>query len=348
MISWFAFLMLLFGMSWAAVGLFRMYAIDQGMLDEPSARSSHLAPTPRGGGVVFFFGWIALFAVLYWFGIITHTYAALFLPAVAMGLLGFWDDHRSLSASIRLFIQCLAAVVALCLLQEGGDLIQDWLPFFLPLPICFMVLVVGIVWVINLFNFMDGSDGIAATEAIFVFTVGGYLAFQLNAIELGVLAWGLAAILAGFLAWNWPTARIFMGDSGSYFLGTMVTIYALISYKFFAMPLMLWVLLTALFWFDATITLLRRLLAGEEWRKPHRSHAYQRLIQYGWSHQKVLLGTIVVNTILSGLTVMAFFEPRLMPFAFAFAMLLLTCLYILVEVAKPMFKKWHKVKPSQE
>jgi len=267
-------------------------------------------------------------------------------------LVGFWDDHKivksqlgqtpqkGLSAGIRFGVQCLAAIISLFLIGEGGYLVQPWLSS-VPLPLCFLVLSIAIVWMINLFNFMDGSDGIAASEGLFVFAVGGYILFQYHAQEMATLAWGLAALLAGFLAWNWPIARIFMGDCGSYFLGFMVALYALISYKLFNVPLMIWVLLTGLFWFDATITLVRRILAGEEWRKPHRKHAYQRLLQSGWSHQSVLFGTIGVNSILSVLAYVVSKDPRLSVFAFAAALLLLSCVYILVEITKPMYKKWH-------
>lgn len=341
--SWFSFLLLLFGSSWAGVGLFRWYAIEKGMLDHPNARSSHIAPTPRGGGVIFFLGWFVLLGVFYYYNMISREGAWVFLSPFLIGLLGFWDDHKDISALTRFVLQCLGAGVGLFMLGEGGDLIQAWLPIFVPLPLCFLILVFGIVWMINLFNFMDGSDGIAASEAMFVFGVSGFMLLQVNANELATLAWGLTALLAGFLAWNWPTARIFMGDSGSTFLGAMIALYALISYISYDMPLMLWVILTGLFWFDATITLIRRILAGEDWRKPHRIHAYQRLIQSGWSHQQVLLGTIAVNGILSALALLAFYEPRLLTFAFSATLVLLSVLYILVEVAKPMFKTWHEV-----
>lgn len=342
--SWFNFILLLYGLSWAFVGIFRWYAIEKGMIDQPNARSSHIAPTPRGGGVVFFIGWLILLATLYYFHIVSQDYLWVFVPVVMMGLLGFWDDHKRLSSAFRFLIQCIAASLALVIMGEGGELIQNWLPFTIPLPVCFVALTLAIVWVINLFNFMDGSDGIAATQAIFVFSAAGYMLFRLNAYTLGVLAWGLVAILAGFLTWNWPTARIFMGDSGSYFLGSLMAIYALVSYKLFQMPILLWVILTSLFWFDATITLLRRMMAGEDWREPHRSHAYQRLIQSGWSHQKVLLWAIVVNGILAGLALMAYFDPRLSYFALTSAIMLLSCLYIMVEIIRPMFRKWNEAK----
>ncbi|MBS0290060.1 MAG: glycosyltransferase family 4 protein [Proteobacteria bacterium] len=338
--TWFSYVLLLLGLSWAFVGIYRWYAVEKGMLDEPNERSSHYAPTPRGGGVVFFLGWVIVLIVLAYLNIISKKYLWFFSPAILIGFLGFWDDHQDLSAGLRFIIQCIGAGIGLFLVNEGGYLIQPWLTW-LPLPICFLVLVVAMVWTINLFNFMDGADGIAATQGIFVFGVGGYLLFQYQAYELATLAWSLSALVSGFLLWNWPTARIFMGDSGSCFLGMMVALYAFLSYKLFQMPLMIWIILTGFFWFDATITLLRRILAGEEWRKPHRKHAYQRLIQSGWSHQKVLISYIGVNTVLAYLALLVYKQPQLSFFAFSFAVLFLLCLYILVEIVKPMYKNWH-------
>lgn len=343
--SWFAFLTLLFGLSWAGVGVFRWYAINKGMLDKPSARSSHVVPTPRGGGVVFFLGWMTLLGVLYYYYIVNQNYLWLFAPAVLMGLIGFIDDHKPLSASVRFLVQCLACAASLFILNEGGTLILPWVS--LPLPLCFFIMVVAMVWMVNLYNFMDGADGIAASQGIVIFTVGGFVLFQYHAYELATLAWGLAALLAGFLTWNWPTARIFMGDCGSYFLGFMVGLYALVSFKQFNVPLTIWIILTSLFWFDATVTLLRRILAGDDWRKPHRSHAYQRLIQSGWGHQKVLIGMWIVNGGLSILAWSVHRDPNLAPFALGVAVAVLSCLYLLVEIAKPMYKSWHDNKPAE-
>jgi len=200
----------------------------------------------------------------------------------------------------------------------------------------------AIVWMTNLYNFMDGSDGFAAAQGLFIFGMAGYFLYDLQVYSFATLSWGLVALLAGFLIWNWPVARIFMGDAGSYFLGFLTAVIALMSYKVYQLPLMLWVILTSLFWFDATVTLLRRMLAREKWYKPHRLHAYQRLIQAGWSHQQVLLSAIGANTILSGLAWLAYHDPRLMPFSFGVAIAFLTCLYIMVEIIKPMFTQWHE------
>ena len=341
MMSWFSYFLLLFGLGWACVGLFRAYAEEKGMLDRPNDRSSHKIPTPRGGGVIFFVGWFLLLGFLRYIDYVSTEVAIYFLPVIIVGLIGFWDDHKGLSSETRFFFQILAAIAFLFLLSEGGMLVQDWLPWSIPLPLCFLFLVMGIVWFINLYNFMDGVDGFAATQAVFIFGISSYLLYTLQAYELSVLGVGLCALLVGFLTWNWPVARIFMGDCGSYFLGFLVIAYALLSHKYFNVPLSIWIILTGPFWFDATITLLRRIIARENWRQAHRSHAYQRMIQSGWSHQRVLLCLIALNAALGFLAVIAFFDHRLIPFSLGVTFSLLACTYIMVELAKPMFRRWN-------
>src|SRR5437868_6732332 len=163
MMSWVSYLLLLYGLSWSFVGIFRWYALDKGLLDFPNERSSHFAPTPRGGGAIIFLGWTILLGALYYYKLILLEQLWIFIPVGLMGLLGLWEDHKGLSSSFRFLVQCLSAVVGLFLLQEGGEMLQSCLPIFVPLPLCFIGMVVMMVWAINLFNFMDGSDGIAAT-----------------------------------------------------------------------------------------------------------------------------------------------------------------------------------------
>ncbi len=182
--SWLSFLLLPFGLCWAFLGLFRWYAVEKGMLDKPNSRSSHSTPTPRGGGFVFFLGWVSLLGVLYYYGYIQESLLWLFSPVIGIGILGFIEDRKGLSWSTRFIIQAILATGALFLLYEGGELLQSRLPIFLPLPLCFALLVAAIVWMVNLFNFMDGTDGYAAVEAIFVFGIGGGFLYQMGAIDL--------------------------------------------------------------------------------------------------------------------------------------------------------------------
>lgn len=345
--TWFSFFLGLFGLSWASVGVFLWYVRERGwMIVHPNARSSHFIPTPRGGGLMVLLGSIGLFGFLYYYSV-SHGFSFLrewwlFLPALAIGFIGFIDDVRALSASIRFAAHLVGSAAVLFLLGESGEIVNTLFSTSFPLPICFILLIGAMTWMINLYNFMDGSDGLAAMEGMFVFGVGGYFLLQYDATALGVLAWGEVALLGGFLTWNWPVARVFMGDSGSCFLGFLIGIMALISYKYFQMPMVLWAILTGLFWFDATVTLVRRIVARQPWGQAHRTHAYQRLIQGGWSHFQVLLGAALVNTLLAGLAFIAHRDPRLSFFALGLACTLLTCIYILIEVSRPMFKAWYE------
>lgn len=337
--SWLSFLLILFAASWACVGLFRAYAVRKGMLDQPNGRSSHYAATARGGGVVFFAGWTILVGVLYAIKFVPYKMMECFYPILLVGWLGYLDDRRGLSTRIRFIFQCIAAASFLFIIHEDGGVIQSYIN--LPYPYSVGLIAFGIVWMTNLYNFMDGSDGMAAQQGLFFFSASGYFLLQHQGVELGVLAWGLAALLAGFLTWNWPTARIFMGDSGSYFLGFTIAVYAILSHKYFGVSLVVSAILMSLFWFDATITLLRRIIKREKWHEPHRLHAYQRLIQHGWSHQTVLIGAIAINMMLCALAYLAFSDPRYEMFAFFTAMGLLTCLYLGVEIIKPMYRAWY-------
>lgn len=337
--SWLSFILILFGASWACVGLFRAYAIRKGMLDQPNERSSHYAATARGGGVVFFVGWVILVSVLYAIKFIPYQMLECFYPIILVGGLGYLDDRGGLSTRIRFLFQCVAAISFLLIIHEDGSVIQNYITLSYPYSI--VLIAFAMVWVTNLYNFMDGSDGMAAQQGLFFFTAMGYFLLQQQAVELGVLAWGLAALLAGFLTWNWPVARIFMGDSGAYFLGFTIAVYAILSHKYFGVSFVVSAILMSLFWFDATITLLRRVAKREKWYQPHRLHAYQRLIQRGWSHQTVLMGAIAVNIVLAGLAYMAFHDPHHEKFAFFIATGLLTCLYLGVEIIKPMYRAWY-------
>lgn len=337
--NWVDYFLILFGSSWAGVGLFRWYAVRRGMLDAPNDRTSHKEPKPRGGGIIFVVGSAILAGALYYFQIIDEELLIYFAPALVIGFLGFLDDMYGLSASVRFIVHFLCAAAMLFLFKEGGYLVQNYIN--LPLPLSFLLLTTAVVWFTNLFNFMDGTDGIAATEALFCLIVGGYIIFQSKGYEFATFAWGISALVGGFLTWNWPNAKIFMGDSGSGFLGFIIAVFALVSCKLFNISIVVWLILTSMFWFDASVTLLRRMQAKEKWYKPHRKHAYQRMAQSGWSHGKVLVSTMLINSVLSGLALWAFYKPQLAEIILTMSIAFLSCIYILVELAKPMFHDYH-------
>lgn len=345
MISWFNLALILIVTSAGGLALFRWYALARGLLDKPNSRSSHTINTPRGGGIIFSSLWLLFLGLLVYFSDIEdkphwHFYLAAFAPVTLIILMGFIDDAKGLSAKSRFIGQMIAASVSLCVIGGADELFQ--LSTELPKWIIFPLSMIGMTWIVNLVNFMDGADGVAATEGIFVLGVGGYILQQSGAFELATLSWGLVFLLLGFLVWNLPTAKIFMGDSGSCFLGFVIGLMALIGQLWFQISLYYWMILTAVFWFDATITLLRRIINRDNWLSGHKEHAYQRMIQYGWSHRKVLSGLIVINSFLSSLALWAFHDPKLLKVALGLAIGFISFIYIMIELTRPMYKTWHQ------
>jgi Fuc2NAc and GlcNAc transferase len=266
-----------------------------GLFDVPNERSSHAVPTPTGGGLGIAVTATAGFLVLAFLGETDWQLFAAAAGGVAVAAAGFVDDRRRLSARSRLIVQGLAAIWALAWL--GGLHALRLGETVLTLPVLGYGLgVLGIVWTINLFNFMDGIDGIAAAQAIFMTGAAAFLGavsgFSPSEIPAELL---LAAACAGFAIWNWPPARIFMGDVGSGFIGYLLAILALATARTSAVALAIWLTLGGVFFVDATVTLVRRFLRGERVHEPHRSHAYQWLARRWGSHRRVTLVMTLIN-----------------------------------------------------
>lgn len=273
-------------------------AVRRGILDHPNERSSHSRPTPRGGGLAIVIGSagaIAWFAAGHWIDPALAT--ALLGGGVPIAAIGFLDDRYSLPVGIRIFAHAAAALWAVRLL--GG------LP---PIQIGSHAVALGIwgdgaaivaiIWVLNLFNFMDGIDGIAASEAVFVSGAGGILAivfWQDVAVGYGALAIAMAAL--GLLWWNWPPAKIFMGDVGSCYLGYTIAVLGLAAARNSPVAVFVWLLLGSVFFLDATITLLLRLVRRQRIYMPHRDHVYQLLALHWRSHRAVTLLMCAVNLV---------------------------------------------------
>jgi len=146
------------------------------------------------------------------------------------------------------------------------------------------------VWFINLFNFMDGVDGFASTQAIIISAVAFIFTWDLSTILL-------IACITGFLYWNWPGAKIFMGDVGSTQLGFILVVSGIYFHNIVEFSIMNWIMLASPFWFDATLTLFRRIKNGERLSEAHRKHAYQRIVRAGFSHEKVNIFLILINLV---------------------------------------------------
>ncbi len=285
----------------AAFGLtavLRRYALRRQLLDMPNGRSSHVVPTPRGGGVAIVAVVVALLPVLWLYEAVNASLVwALFGAGLAVALLGFADDHGHIAARWRLLGHFVAAMWAMfwlgglpALTLFGITLEPGWLGNLLGL--------LFLVWMLNLYNFMDGIDGLASVEAIGV-CLGVLVCYALAASSDGARQGDvellLAAAVAGFCCWNFPRARIFMGDGGSGFLGIVLGILALGAAWVAPQLLWSWLILLGVFIVDATFTLLRRLLRGEAVYQAHRSHAYQAAARRFGRHVPVTVAVGLIN-----------------------------------------------------
>jgi len=222
--------------------------------------------------------------------------------AALLAVVGLRDDIQHLRARVRFGVQ-----VAVCagFLFVLGDLprfsFSMGLEFEVAEWVLFGLLLLTGVWWINLFNFMDGIDGIAGVQAVFMLLGGAALSAWANAEVMSSPVWMLmlcvAAATVGFLLLNWPPAKIFMGDGGSTWLAFMVFALALLSVQAGWLNYATWLVLAAVFVTDATVTLLTRLLRGERWYEAHRNHAYQKLSRLWGGHRPVTLLAVGVNVL---------------------------------------------------
>jgi len=280
----------------ALTGAVRKLALFHGVLDVPNERSSHDMAKPRGGGVSIVLVVTAAVLVLALRGTL-HTGLILAITGggAAVAIIGFCDDRRPVPAGIRFMVHLMAGIWAVAWLGglpalriENHVFALGWIGYALA--------VLGIVWTLNLFNFMDGIDGIAASEAVFMTFTGAVFA-AIGGVLTGVVAVALvlAAACAGFLLWNWPPAKIFMGDVGSGYVGYVIAVLVLAAARDDPIALWVWLILGGVFFVDATITLVRRALRGDRVHEAHRSHAYQWLARRWRSHRRVTVAVMVLN-----------------------------------------------------
>jgi Fuc2NAc and GlcNAc transferase len=291
-------LVLLSGLvGWLLAWLVRRHAARLGLVQPATERSSHTVPTPTGGGLgIALGGTLAGLPLLLALPLAAAT--ALIAGLVIAGI-GFADDRKPLSIRLRLGAQALCFGLVVASLPLDGFAYATGLIW--PDTILLVVLVLAGVGFINLFNFMDGIDGLAGSEAVFIVLGAAALIALGNPALLAhpVLWWmlGTAAATLGFLTFNWPPARLFMGDAGSTWLGLMLAVFAFLTVSAGWLTGPQWLLLTAAFIADAAATLLRRLWQREPIHLPHRRHAYQQLATRLGRHAPVTLGYLGLNLV---------------------------------------------------
>ena len=282
-------------------------AAKLGLVSEPTERCAHVNPTPSGGGLAFVVSYLAIISLLYSWGYVSgNIILGIGLGGFFIALIGFLDDSLHLSVKVRLLTQTLIITTTLIVFAPlpsiqlfGIELNSLWMSWGL--------ITLLLVWWLNLFNFMDGIDGLASLETLCIL-VSAIILIGVHRVlsNEGMLIIFLIASLLGFLGYNWAPAKIFMGDAGSTFLGYVLGMIALLTIINGSLNPWAWLILSGVFWVDATITLLRRMLQGERWYQAHQSHTYQRVSRWielidgssngrSIAHRKVTMTVFVIN-----------------------------------------------------
>jgi UDP-N-acetylmuramyl pentapeptide phosphotransferase/UDP-N-acetylglucosamine-1-phosphate transferase len=289
---------------WTLTGLYRRAMVANGRLEPPNERSMHSVPVPVGAGVAIVAVALALWPLSQGF-VLQGRHVLLAAALAGLAALSWADDRRGLSPVVRLSVQVLAIAGLLATLQPDLRALP-----LLPLAVERILLGLAWLWFVNLFNFMDGIDGLAGSEAIAVAV--GYLVIATLAGLMGPL-WELtliiAAATAGYLFWNWHPARVFMGDAGSiplgFLLGWLMIDLALNGHWPAA------VILPLYFTADATLTLAKRVLGGRKPWEAHRSHFYQRAVLGGAAPMAVVWRVNAANAGLVALAVISLRQPTI-------------------------------------
>lgn len=310
--------------------LIRSIALHHKILDIPNERSSHVNPVPRGGGLAIVITWYIGISILFFAKYIDSNLYFALLSGILLAIISLIDDLINLKPLIRLLIQIVTAIIAFAFLKginpvSVSDLeIKSWF-------ILFPVAIIGIVWFINLFNFLDGIDGYASLEAITMAT----LMFVFTGSIINLI---LIACVFGFLYWNWPKAKIFMGDIGSTQLGFILIVLGIYFHNISELSIIHWIMLSSLFWFDATLTLFRRWRNKEKLSVAHRKHAYQRAVQSGLTHQNTIIISMGINFVIAGLVFISRKYGFLIIPLFLFNLLFLYGITLLIDIKVPFNK----------
>lgn len=286
-------------------------------MDHPNERSLHATPTPRVGGLGIMAG---VLAAALWLG--DTALLPVTLGAFALAVVSVLDDARGLPVRVRFLAHFVAA--AGCLLALG---LTGW---------ALLAGTLAVVWVTNLYNFMDGSDGLAGGMAAIGFGALGLAAWLGDAPGLAAFCAAIAAAALAFLRFNFPPARVFMGDAGSIPLGFMAASLGILGALQHAWPWLFPLLVFSPFVVDASVTLARRALRGERIWEAHRSHYYQRAVLLGASHRQIAFAAYALMLAMAGLAFVLLFLPQTL----AWLLILSAATYLLIFLAIDL--RWHR------
>lgn len=259
------------------------------LLDHPNERSLHTQPTPRTGGIAILAAVIATSSLALFLDNFPLYNAGLIIAVLLIAIFSYLDDRSGITVPTRLIVHGIAA---LFIIMGGETLVAIYLPglrWDLSDGVGVIVTLLFLLWMTNLYNFMDGMDGFAGGMTVFGFTTLAIVGWEAGNDYFIISNLIIAAAAAGFLVFNFPPAKIFMGDAGSSTLGMLTAAQLLWADKTHIMPLWIGIIIFSPFIVDATVTLIRRLVLHEKIWLAHKTHYYQRLVLLGWGHKKTVL-----------------------------------------------------------
>jgi glycosyltransferase WbpL len=278
----------------------RNYSLRNNVVDRPNERSSHFIPTPTGGGLAISLS--ILLSIFILSGLSSDAVSlsiALGSGVFLIGIIGWFDIHKEVPVLIRAVLYLVTSVWAVWLLGGvnpfsigGFNITSYWVSSFIS--------VFWIAWLVNLYNFMDGTDGLAGVQALSTALFGALFFISSGHILASIICVTIVSSISGFLVWNWAPAKIFMGDVGSCSLGFTFAVLAVYGQITSSVSLEVWLILLSIFIADASFTLIKRMFTGETWYRAHNTHAYQRLVQMGLSHGKLALYVLIINILILG------------------------------------------------
>ena len=318
--DWFKYLIIPAAVSYFGIILYRRVAISRDIVANPNFRNLHASPLPVGGGIVFSFVFVFSLFFIWWLNQISDDlFWVLAVGGGSAALFGFLDDLKDIRASSKLVAQFFLSGWLLFWLGGGPLLSIDWIPVLVAIPVTALFL----VWMVNAYNFMDGIDGMAVSSTVFVSgAITLVMLLNNSKSEFIIVPILLLTTTSTFLVFNWPPASIFMGDSGSAFLGYIFGALILVTAMSGDISIWTWLIVFGYYFADTTVTQIMRLILVKKWYLAHRSHAYQNLARITGSHLKVTGGVALYNVVwILPLTLWSVMKPEMALFAVIFAVI---------------------------